>query len=231
MSRFPNVQFMLSVAAPPQFPPDQGAEVAFAGRSNAGKSSAINAITERKALAMLFQHVAIAAVAHVDAPDPAVLGRDHRPAEAGAGAPRHARQPARRRRRHPRAAHLGRGRAAFRCRHHGRAEGARRLRRAAREHRHPGQHLGLPRLPRALHGAIVARQPQPADTCQNFDVGNACLAFLNGMDIAARMIERGDIDYALIVDGEAATRSPRRPSRGSMRRTPPPSSSATSSPR
>ncbi len=41
-----------------------------------------------------------------------------------------------------------------------------------------------------------------ADTCQNFDVGNACLAFLNGMDIAARMIERGDIEYALIVDGE-----------------------------
>jgi GTP-binding protein len=51
MSRFPQVQFMLSVAAPPQFPPDNGAEVAFAGRSNAGKSSAINAITERKALA------------------------------------------------------------------------------------------------------------------------------------------------------------------------------------
>ncbi len=53
MSRFPNVQFMLSVAAPPQFPPDHGAEVAFAGRSNAGKSSAINAITERKALARI----------------------------------------------------------------------------------------------------------------------------------------------------------------------------------
>jgi GTP-binding protein len=53
MSRFPNVQFMLSVAAPPQFPPDRGAEVAFAGRSNAGKSSAINAITERKALARI----------------------------------------------------------------------------------------------------------------------------------------------------------------------------------
>ena len=43
-----------------------------------------------------------------------------------------------------------------------------------------------------------------ADTCQNFDVGNACLAFLNGMDIAARMIERGDIEYALIVDGECS---------------------------
>jgi acyl-CoA:acyl-CoA alkyltransferase len=43
-----------------------------------------------------------------------------------------------------------------------------------------------------------------SDTCQNFDVGNACLAFLNGMDISARMIERGDIDYALVVDGEAS---------------------------
>jgi 3-oxoacyl-[acyl-carrier-protein] synthase-3 len=43
-----------------------------------------------------------------------------------------------------------------------------------------------------------------ADTCQNFDVGNACLAFLNGMDISARMIERGDIEYALVVDGESS---------------------------
>ncbi len=43
-----------------------------------------------------------------------------------------------------------------------------------------------------------------ADHCVNFDVGNACLAFLNGMDIAARMIERGEIDYALIVDGECS---------------------------
>jgi GTP-binding protein len=32
-------------------PPDVGAEVAFAGRSNAGKSSAINAITQQKSLA------------------------------------------------------------------------------------------------------------------------------------------------------------------------------------
>jgi len=43
-----------------------------------------------------------------------------------------------------------------------------------------------------------------ADTCQNFDVGNACLAFLNGMDIAARMIEHGAIEYALVVDGEVS---------------------------
>lgn len=41
-----------------------------------------------------------------------------------------------------------------------------------------------------------------SEQCANFDVGNACLAFMNGMDIAARMIERKEIDYALIVDGE-----------------------------
>jgi len=42
------------------------------------------------------------------------------------------------------------------------------------------------------------------DTCQNFDVGNACLAFLSGIDIAARMIEYGEVDFALIVDGEVS---------------------------
>jgi GTP-binding protein len=51
MSRFPHVRFMLSAAAPGQMPPDRGREVAFAGRSNAGKSSAINAIVQRRALA------------------------------------------------------------------------------------------------------------------------------------------------------------------------------------
>ncbi len=40
--------------------------------------------------------------------------------------------------------------------------------------------------------------------CLNFDLGNACLAFLNGMTMAANMIERGQIDYALIVDGEGS---------------------------
>jgi GTP-binding protein len=51
MNVFAQARFMFSVAAPPQFPTDAGAEVAFAGRSNAGKSSAINALTTRKALA------------------------------------------------------------------------------------------------------------------------------------------------------------------------------------
>lgn len=36
----------------------------------------------------------------------------------------------------------------------------------------------------------------------NFDLGNACLGFLNGMSVVAGMIERGDIDHGLVVDGE-----------------------------
>jgi len=51
MSRFPHVHFLLSAADAAQFPADVGAEVAFAGRSNAGKSSAINALTQRQGLA------------------------------------------------------------------------------------------------------------------------------------------------------------------------------------
>lgn len=51
MSRFPEVSFMLSAAAGAQFPADHGVEVAFAGRSNAGKSAAINAILARHGLA------------------------------------------------------------------------------------------------------------------------------------------------------------------------------------
>jgi GTP-binding protein len=51
MSRFPDARFLVSAAAPAQFPADIGREVAFAGRSNAGKSSAINAITQRRGLA------------------------------------------------------------------------------------------------------------------------------------------------------------------------------------
>jgi GTP-binding protein len=51
MSRLGEARFLTSVATPAQFPADAGAEVAFAGRSNAGKSSAINAITQRHGLA------------------------------------------------------------------------------------------------------------------------------------------------------------------------------------
>ena len=46
----PGPRFLLSAASEEQFPEDVGAEVAFAGRSNSGKSSAINALTGRNAL-------------------------------------------------------------------------------------------------------------------------------------------------------------------------------------
>ncbi len=51
MPLYPTVTFLTSAAEARQLAPDTGREVAFAGRSNAGKSSAINAITERVGLA------------------------------------------------------------------------------------------------------------------------------------------------------------------------------------
>jgi GTP-binding protein len=51
MAAYTHVRFLTSANKLGQLPPDAGAEVAFAGRSNAGKSSAINAITQRKGLA------------------------------------------------------------------------------------------------------------------------------------------------------------------------------------
>jgi GTP-binding protein len=51
MSIYPNVKFVTSAAEAHQLAPDVGREVAFAGRSNAGKSTAINSITQRSALA------------------------------------------------------------------------------------------------------------------------------------------------------------------------------------
>jgi GTP-binding protein len=48
---FRSAQFVLSAAAARQLPQDSGAEIAFAGRSNAGKSSALNAICDQAGLA------------------------------------------------------------------------------------------------------------------------------------------------------------------------------------
>ena len=41
-------------------------------------------------------------------------------------------------------------------------------------------------------------------TTINFDIGNACLGFINGMNVVASMIERGEIDHGLVVDGETS---------------------------
>ncbi|HEX4383086.1 MAG TPA: 3-oxoacyl-ACP synthase III [Myxococcales bacterium] len=43
-----------------------------------------------------------------------------------------------------------------------------------------------------------------SSSCLNFDVTNACLGFLDGMVIAGNMLERGQIDYALVVDAESS---------------------------
>lgn len=50
-SFYHQARFLTSAAKLEQSPPDTGAEVAFAGRSNAGKSSAINALCQQKSLA------------------------------------------------------------------------------------------------------------------------------------------------------------------------------------
>jgi GTP-binding protein len=51
MSAYPNARFLKSAHDPGDFCPDFGVEVAFSGRSNSGKSSAINAILHRRDLA------------------------------------------------------------------------------------------------------------------------------------------------------------------------------------
>src|SRR3954464_13476432 len=49
----------------------------------------------------------------------------------------------------------------------------------------------------AVHAALGL-----PSSCQNFDITNACLGFVNGMGLAGAMIDSGLIDYALVVDGE-----------------------------
>jgi GTP-binding protein len=53
MSRFRNARYIASAHELHELPPDSGHEIAFAGRSNAGKSSALNAITGRRRLAFV----------------------------------------------------------------------------------------------------------------------------------------------------------------------------------
>jgi GTP-binding protein len=48
---FRQARFLTSAAKPDDFPPEAGPELAFAGRSNVGKSSALNALAGRKRLA------------------------------------------------------------------------------------------------------------------------------------------------------------------------------------
>ncbi|HYI33043.1 MAG TPA: 3-oxoacyl-ACP synthase III [Glaciibacter sp.] len=38
----------------------------------------------------------------------------------------------------------------------------------------------------------------------NFDIANACLGFVNGMSLAAQLIDSGQVKYAVVIDGEDA---------------------------
>jgi GTP-binding protein len=53
MSLFRNIEFVTTVADASTLPQSHGAEVAFVGRSKAGKSTAINALAQRKRMAFV----------------------------------------------------------------------------------------------------------------------------------------------------------------------------------
>lgn len=50
-----------------------------------------------------------------------------------------------------------------------------------------------------IHGAL-GMPPE----CRHFDLSNACLGFLDGMDVAGQMIELGVVNYAVVVAGESS---------------------------
>ena len=50
---YQQTRFILGTPEPRRAPPDEGVEVAFAGRSNAGKSSALNVLTGQRTLARI----------------------------------------------------------------------------------------------------------------------------------------------------------------------------------
>jgi len=84
---FAQARFLLSAAKLPQLPQDQVLEAAFVGRSNAGKSSALNLICQQRQLARvsktpgrtqlinLFEVPVSAAAATAAAPQASLLGR------------------------------------------------------------------------------------------------------------------------------------------------------------
>lgn len=54
-----------------------------------------------------------------------------------------------------------------------------------------------PSVASLIHGNLGLR----AD-CINFDISNACLGFVNAMDMASSLIEAGKVNYVLITNGE-----------------------------
>ncbi|HSN54810.1 MAG TPA: 3-oxoacyl-ACP synthase III [Candidatus Sulfomarinibacteraceae bacterium] len=58
--------------------------------------------------------------------------------------------------------------------------------------------------------AIVHRNLGLAPTCLNFDISNACLAFINGMEMVSNMIDRGQVDFGIVVNAENTRYATRR---------------------
>ncbi len=56
-----------------------------------------------------------------------------------------------------------------------------------------------PSVASLVHGNLML-----APECANFDVGNACLGFLDGINVASLMIASGRISHAMIVAGESS---------------------------
>ena len=53
-------------------------------------------------------------------------------------------------------------------------------------------------------GCAVHHGLSLSEDCVNFDVSNACLGFVNGMDVVGNMIERGQVDYGIVVNAESS---------------------------
>ena len=70
-----------------------------------------------------------------------------------------------------------------------------------------------------------------ASTCINFDVVNACLGFVNAMQLAGAMIESGQIEYASSSTVKAPARSTTTPSTTSTSTAPDWATSSPTSPR
>jgi 3-oxoacyl-[acyl-carrier-protein] synthase-3 len=52
--------------------------------------------------------------------------------------------------------------------------------------------------------SIVHGRMELSPEAANFDLGNACLGFINGMNVVSTMISSGEIDHGLVVAGETS---------------------------
>jgi 3-oxoacyl-[acyl-carrier-protein] synthase-3 len=61
-----------------------------------------------------------------------------------------------------------------------------------------------PSVAALVRGELGLEGPDGPGSCEAFDLGNACLGFMNGIDTAAMWIEHGRVDTALVVAAESS---------------------------